>query len=118
MPRELTDHVLDRLTDVHVTVMDDPGAGGAHHDYKVSYGSNELGRIVFQNGPIKEVGINGLTHEALLAIIADRLKSFQAGPYACKANACALTHIEEAMHWLQSRTLERMRRGVEGTHSL
>lgn len=32
--------------------------------------------------------------------------------------ACALTHIEEAMHWLQQRTLERMRRGVEGTHTV
>ena len=25
--------------------------------------------------------------------------------------------VEEAMHWLQQRTLERMRRGVEGTHA-
>lgn len=63
-------------------------------------------------------GVNGLTHEALLAIVADRLRSFQAGPYSCKANACALTKIEEAQHWLQQRTLERMRRGVEGTHAL
>ncbi|PZA14208.1 hypothetical protein, partial [Parazoarcus communis] len=72
--------------------------------------------ILFQNGPINEAGVNGLTHEALLAIVADRLRSFQAGPFSCKANACALTHIEEAMHWLQQRTLERMRRGVEGTN--
>ena len=46
------------------------------------------------------------------------LRSFQAGPFACKANACALTHIEEAQHWLQQRTIERLRRGVEGTHAL
>ncbi|RXT29358.1 hypothetical protein B5P46_11800 [Rhizobium leguminosarum] len=73
--------------------------------------------IYFQNGPINEVGVNGLTHEVLLAIVADRLRSFQAGPYSCKENACALTKIEEAQHWLQSRTLARMRRGVEGTHT-
>ena len=60
--------------------------------------------------------MNGITHEALLAVVADRLRSFQKGPYSCKANECALTHIEEAQHWLQQRTLERMRRGVEGTH--
>jgi hypothetical protein len=54
----------------------------------------------------------------LLAIVADRLRSFQKGQYACKANACALTHIEEAQHWLQQRTIERMRRGVEGTHAV
>ena len=41
---------------------------------------------------------------------------FQDGEYRCKENACALTHIEEAQHWLQQRTIERMRRGVEGTH--
>ena len=63
-------------------------------------------------------GVNGLTHEVLLAIVADRLRSFQKGPYSCKANACALTHIEEAQHWLQQRTIERMRRGVEGTHTV
>ena len=50
--------------------------------------------------------------------LLDRLRSFQAGPYACKANACALTHIEEAQHWLQQRTIDRMRRGVEGTHTV
>jgi hypothetical protein len=29
-----------------------------------------------------------------------------------------LTHLEEAQHWLQQRTIERMRRGVEGTHTV
>jgi hypothetical protein len=72
----------------------------------------------FQNGPISEDGngVNGITHEVLLSILADRLRGFQSGPYACKENACALTHIEEAMMWLQRRTLKRMQRGVEGTH--
>lgn len=31
-----------------------------------------------------------------------------------RVNALALTKIEEALHWLQQRTLDRMRRGVEG----
>lgn len=71
----------------------------------------------FQNGPIMEAGFNGVTHEVLLAIVIDRLRSFQAGPYSCKENSVALTHIETGLLWLQSRTLERMRRGVEGTHA-
>jgi len=29
--------------------------------------------IAFQNGPIKEFGVNGITQEALLAIVIDRL---------------------------------------------
>ena len=37
--------------------------------------------IRFQNGPIAEAGVNGLTHEALLAVLEDRLVGFQSGPY-------------------------------------
>lgn len=120
----------DRLT---ITVTDEPGAGGANHRYKVSgfdlsknpsavdpeygqYAGTET-EIFFQNGPINEAGVNGLTQEVLLAIVADRLRSFQAGKYACRENAIALTKIEEAQHWLQSRTRARMVRGVEGTHA-
>lgn len=119
--RELTEHKVNPANDqLQVLVVDEPGAGGAHHVYHVVFnpqGANGfLIPVPFQNGPIAEVGVNGLTHEVLLAILADRLRSFQAGPYACKANACALTHIEDAQLWLQQRTLERMRRGVEGTN--
>jgi hypothetical protein len=58
--------------------------------------------------------LEGVTQEALLAIVMDRLQSFQRGPFACRENALALTKIEEAQHWLFSRTLARMQRGVEG----
>lgn len=117
--RTINEHCVNPANDVlTVTVIDEPGSGGANHEYlcRLPNGDNTL--IKFQNGPINEgvTGVNGLTHEVLLAIVADRLRSFQKGPYSCKANACALTHIEEAQHWLQQRTLERMRRGVEGTH--
>lgn len=127
--RMLDEHKVNPANDVlSIVVTDQPGAGGACHSYQISgmnldnnpsrLAAERYGEltILFQNGPIGEVGVNGITHEALLAIVADRLRSFQAGPYACKANACALTHIEEAQHWLQQRTIERMRRGVEGTH--
>lgn len=115
--RKLTDHIVNPVNDrIEITVMDDAGAGGAHHHYAVDCDGSENGcDIHFQNGPIGDNGVNGLTQEVLLAIVADRLRSFQKGPYSSKANACALTHVEEAMQWLHSRTLERMRRGVEGT---
>lgn len=32
---------------------------------------------------IAEVGTNGITHEALLAVLIDRLQSFQRGEYSC-----------------------------------
>ena len=130
--RTIEDHKVNPANDtLTITVEDAEGAGGANHRYVVagmqltknpswsSYDWDDVDNgtlILFQNGPINEVGVNGVTQEVLLAIVADRLRSFQKGPFACKANACALTHIEEAQHWLQQRTIERMRRGVEGTH--
>ena len=129
--RTIEDHKVNPANDtLTIEVQDETGAGGANHRYAV-YGFNTATNpsankgmgddtavtILFQNGPIAEAGVNGITQEVLLAIVADRLRSFQKGPYSCKANACALTHIEEAQHWLQQRTIERMRRGVEGTHA-
>ena len=119
--RTLNEHKVNPANDtLTVTVVDEPGAGGANHAYDIEGGEAVPTFIRFQNGPINADGngVNGVTHEVLLAIVADRLRSFQKGPYSCKANACALTHIEEALHWLQQRTLERMRRGVEGTHTV
>lgn len=127
--REIIEHKVNPANDtLRIVVTDEPGSGGANHRYLISGfdpstnaaydGDPRYAVVMFQNGPINEVGVNGLTHEALLAIVADRLRSFQAGPFSCKANACALTHIEEAQHWLQQRTSERMRRGVEGTHAV
>lgn len=116
--RELNDHKVNPANDViSITVTDEPGAGGANHHYKLG-GYEGAPVIEFQNGPINEVGINGVTHEALLAIVADRLRSFQAGPYSSRYNALALTKVEEAMLWLHKRTIERMQRGVEGTHAV
>jgi hypothetical protein len=131
--RQITDHIINPANDkLKIEVTDSPGAGGAHHRYEVtgfdatdnpSAVSSTMPAaqmdglvVLFQNGPINENGVNGVTQEVLLAIVADRLRSFQAGPFACRENALALTKIEEAQHWLQQRTLARMRRGVEGTN--
>jgi hypothetical protein len=119
--RELSEHKINPSNDIlKITVIDEPDHGGANHAYDIEGGEAVPTHLRFQNGPINADGngVNGITHEALLAVLCDRLRGFQAGPYACKANACALTHLEEAQHWLQQRTIERMRRGVEGTHTV
>lgn len=72
----------------------------------------------FQNGPIGDVGVNGITNEALLAIVLDRLNFFQEEKYRCWENANAIIKVEEALHWLHARTFERLQRGVEGTHEV
>lgn len=115
MSRELSDHVIDEASaKLIITATDEPGHGGACHEYIVDGPTSCLGTVRFQNGPIAENGINGITQEALLAIVADRLRSFQLGPFPSKENAVALTHVETALLWLHKRTLDRVRRGVEG----
>lgn len=123
--RVITDHKLNGLNDaLSITVLDEPGQGGACHEYAISYGdiadstghSQRTTRISFQNGPILEAGVNGISGEALLAIVIDRLRSFQSGPFACRENAIALTNLEESLMWLQERTRDRLARGVEGTN--
>jgi hypothetical protein len=135
--RNIHDHKVNGLNEaIQIAVNDEPGPGGANHDYvfilnKTLPGTTAVEasglRLNFQNGPIAESGVNGLSNEALVAVVIDRMRGFQfqrlpdgefdeskRGIYACKENACALTHLEEALLWLQSRTHKRMARGVEG----
>ena len=114
--REITEHMVNECNEqIAVRVIDEPGAGGANHRYEIEVAGRTT-CLGFQDGPVKESGVNGLTHEALLAVVIDRLQSFQRGAYACRENALALTKLEEAQMWLHSRTRRRIARGVEGTH--
>lgn len=119
MSREITEHQQNAANkELTVRAEDGPGPGGASHVYSVRNGLENIldaSAIRFQNGALKEVGVNGITHEALIAIILDRMRSFQEGPYACRENALAITKLEEALMWLHKRTQGREARGVEGT---
>ena len=97
--RELTGHKVNPANDtLQITVLDEPGSGGANHVYAItgmqldrnsaalavpdtaaeSAIAADAATIVFQCGPIAEHGVNGITQEALIEICIDRLKSFQA----------------------------------------
>ena len=155
--REITDHKLNGLNDaLTISVLDEPGQGGACHEYEIRAGdgvrlekptiaelekmlaspadapgsrkihilpdgsvtTDVVCRISFQNGPIQEAGVNGISGEALLAVVIDRLRCFQKGPFNSEDNAIALTHLEGALSQLQKRTRDRLARGVEGTSQL
>src|ERR1700722_6492975 len=104
--REIRDHIVNPVNDrIGIYVMDEPGAGGAHHHYHVDVDGVPLNSmdVYFQNGPISEEGVNGVTQEVLLAIVADRLRSFQAGQFACAENAEALMSVVRALDLFKDR---------------
>jgi len=116
--RKITDHIANPVNDrIEITAQGDIGRGGENVNYLVEVPDDDACTvdIYFQNGPIAEVGVNGVTNEVLLAIVIDRLRSLQAGPFKCDDNDYALFAAEDALHWLKERTRDRMERGVEGT---
>lgn len=103
-----------------VIAVDKSSNGGANHEYEIWTIKDELmvSHIQFQNGPRNEENsTHGVIDTDLLEIVRDRLKSFQEGPFATRENACALTHIEEALMWLNRRVEDRIERNVLGTNN-
>ncbi|MNR93461.1 hypothetical protein D3C72_245180 [compost metagenome] len=90
----------------------------APHTFEVRAGSVVLAKIHFQEGPIKEAGVNGVNNEDLINMVIRRLEGFQNSDFRCRENALAITKLEEALLWLRKRTADREVRGVEGTHTV
>jgi len=102
-----------------IRTLDEAGPGGANHVYGIWKAGEKpplppLATISFQNGGIAECGVNGVSHEALLTIIVDRLGCFQSGDYPHPSNEEAKLFCLLAMNALHRRTHERLKRGVEG----
>jgi len=136
--RNIYSHIVegDNNNKIGITALDEPGAGGANHHYVVDgfnlkknkcytgpWDTCEVehstsNHIYFQNGGIPDNGVNGVTQEALLAIVEDRLSSFQAGPYPSVDNSEALHHVRKALAFLHNRTIDRIKRQVEGQEKL
>lgn len=96
------------------------GKGNAHHRYSIVNAATEetMLQIQFQDGARKEANsISGVLDTDLLEIVRNRLQGFQDGEFRTRENACALTHIEEALMWLNRRVEDRIERNVLGTDS-
>lgn len=89
-----------------VMALDIPGTSGVCHRYRVLEvgdpksleGQKVLAEIGFQNGPVREVGVNGVRDEDLIVIVIDRLRGIQEEEYVR-----ALDLLEIALTWLDSR---------------
>lgn len=123
--RQLQGHKVNEVNKaLTITAFGEPGVHGAHRQYHIdgfrvwSQTVPSSCLLTFQDGPPAEVGVNGITHEALLEVLIDRLSGFQSGLFACTWNAGALSHLREAKRMLNARTQVRADRGVEGTHDV
>lgn len=77
--------------------------------------SSEHINIQLQDGPIKEVGVNGCQIDDVIKWTIDKLKGFNEkvpSPYTSRA----IGHLGKAISELEARTLDRSKRGVEGTY--
>jgi hypothetical protein len=127
--REFKETKHDLLTTKYTKVLEESEYTYAPHTFQVIRAQEEnseehkgenlvLSEIHFQDGPIKECGVNGVCNEDLLVMVIRRLEGFQDSEFKCRENACAITKLEEAMLWLRKRTMGRENRGVEGTHKV
>jgi hypothetical protein len=98
---------------------DDADGSGASHNYGLFIDGVQVAFVQFQKGPRNVEGsIPGATEASILAILIDRLRGFQAGPYGCRENAIQLIKLaEETLHWTKARADERAKRGVLGKNA-
>lgn len=58
---------------------------------------------------------NGTTLEEMLRVSIERLTDLNS-KFPCRQNSIAITKMQEALMWLNDRTADRQKRGVEGKH--
>lgn len=121
-PRKLTAHFDGHGLNESLLIetdAPDPNAGGAAHLYDFAVSGVVVGRIQFQHGPRAVEGSTpGVTEAAVLAVLIDRLESFQAGPYACEENTTTLHHLDAALRSVKARADARAKRGVLGKNAV
>ncbi len=92
------------------------------HTYEVSNfeGTTPGQRIQFiHKAPIEpgstelETISDGTTNEEIIEVLINRLQ-FLNTKFPCRENSVALTKLDEALLWLNKRTSDRIKRGVEG----
>lgn len=114
----------DLLTNKYTEVLHEKEfTNNAPHHFEVYADRGEpsprlVGKVDFQNGAIKEAGVNGVMNEDLLVMVLTRLEHFQQSEFRCNDNHMAIAHIQKTLEWLRNRTVGREERGVEGTHKV
>ena len=79
--------------------------------------------IRWQSAPLGRPAVapNGTFVDDVIESARQRLEFYQKssdGKFACRENAIAITKLEEALHWLYARRIDREKRGVQGLHKV
>lgn len=82
------------------------------HFVYVRHDKNSLS-FTIQNGPVKEVGVNGCQVDTIIEAAKTMLEGLNKN-FPCRENSVAITKLDEAVMWLKKRKTDRERRGVEG----
>lgn len=79
------------------------------------YVRHDVGSLSFtiQNGPIKEVGVNGCQVDTVIEAAKIIIEGLNA-KFPCRENSMVITKLDEALMWLKKRKADREARGVEG----
>lgn len=74
----------------------------------VRHDKNSLS-FTIQNGPIKEVGVNGCQVADVIAVAKHIIEQLNA-KFPCRENAMTITKLDEALMWQEKRTKDREKR--------
>ena len=78
-------------------------------------GSSVLSEVHFQEGPVEEYGVNGITDEDLIMMVICRLRHLQrTAEHECSENNLAINNLDSTLLWFKKR---REKSGVPTTHS-
>lgn len=77
-------------------------------------------QIQWQDGPLgrgdERKEPNGASPEDVVTSVIQRMEFYQTSRLSCPENDPAITKLKEATQWINQRTQDRERRGVEGTN--
>lgn len=70
--------------------------------------------FTLQSGPVQAAGgVNGCQVDTVIEAAKTILEGLNK-KFPCRENACAITKLDEALHWLEARKRDRVSRAVEG----
>ena len=84
-------------------------------DFKQPGNDDKLQVVTFYEKNDDGTEKDGTTLEEILKVSIARLQELNSR-FGCRENSVAITKMQEALMWLEERTKDRIKRGVEGKH--